>query len=96
MERGQRSRRDWRNKHLRACICGRAWQLRRGRTCPACGTGIDQSIWLTYDRARPEAATGRCSLPGENLRRLVQACTGDWEWASLPLRRLAATSSGPW
>ncbi len=37
---------------------------------------------LTCDRVRPEEQLHqRCPPPGEDLRRLVRACAGDWEWA---------------
>ena len=86
----QRRREDWRDKHLRACVdCGRVWRRRRRRTCPSCGG--ERSICLTCDRANPEAVIkARCPPPGENLRRLVRACGGDWEWA----RRALQAASG--
>ena len=87
----QRSRRreDWRDKHLRACVaCGRVWRRRRRRTCPDCGS--DRSICLTCDRAWPEDKIRPCPHPGEDVRRLVKACGGDWEWA----RRALAAAGG--
>ena len=82
----RRRREDWRDKHLRACIdCGRVWRRRRRRTCPSCGG--ERSICLTCDRANPEAVIkARCPPPGEDLRRLVRACGGDWEWARRALQ----------
>ena len=84
-----RRREDWRDKHLRACVdCGRVWRRRRRRTCPSCGG--ERSICLTCDRAWPEDATRPCPFPGEDLRRLVRMCSGDWEWA----RRALAAAGG--
>ena len=41
---------------------------------------------LTCDRVTPEAAIrDRCSMPSEDLRRLVKLCAGDWEWAGRAL-----------
>ena len=77
-----RRREDWRDKHLRCCLqCGRVWRRRRRKTCPGCGRA-DLAFCLSCDRVNPEAAIrNRCSLPGEDLRRLVKSCGGDWEWA---------------
>ena len=84
-----RRREDWRDKHLRACVeCGRVWRRRRRRTCPGCGS--DRSICLTCDRAWPEDKIRPCPHPGEDVRRLVKACAGDWEWA----RRALAAAGG--
>ena len=42
---------------------------------------------LTCDRADPEAAIEReCARPDKELRRLVQACGGDWDRAKRALR----------
>ena len=86
-----RRREAWQDKHLRCCLqCGTVWRRRRRKTCPECGRS-DLAFCLTCDRVNPEAAIrNRCSLPGEDLRRLVKACTGDWEWA----RRALAAARG--
>lgn len=77
-----RRRQDWRDKHLRCCLgCGKVWRRRRRKTCPECGHA-DLAFCLTCDRVNPEAVIQeRCPPPSENLRRLVKACAGDWEWA---------------
>ena len=78
---------NWRDKHLRCCLqCGHVWRRRRRKTCPGCGRE-DLAFCLTCDRANPEAEIHeRCSPPGEDLRRLVKACAGDWEWARRALK----------
>ena len=89
LPRRPRRHEDWRDKHLRACVaCGRVWRRRRRRTCPGCGS--DRSICLTCDRAWPEDKIRPCPHPGEDVRRLVKACAGDWEWA----RRALAAAGG--
>ena len=82
-----RQRQDWRDKHLRCCLgCGKVWRRRRRKTCPECGHA-DLAFCLTCDRVNPEAAIReRCPPPGEDLRRLVKAYAGDWEWARRALR----------
>ena len=87
LPRRSRQRQDWRDKHLRCCLgCGKVWRRRRRKTCPECGRA-DLAFCLTCDRVNPEAAIReRCPPPGENLRRLVKACAGDWEWARRALR----------
>ena len=91
LPRRPRRREAWQDKHLRCCLqCGAVWRRRRRKTCPECGRA-DLAICLTCDRVNPEAAIrNRCSLPSEDLRRLVKACAGDWEWA----RRALAAASG--
>ena len=86
-----RRREAWHDKHLRCCLqCGTVWRRRRRKTCPECGRA-DLAFCLSCDRVNPEAAIrNRCSLPGEDLRRLVKACAGDWEWA----RRALAAARG--
>ena len=81
-----RGRDDWRDKHLRCCLqCGRVWRRRRRRTCPGCGRA-DLAMCLTCDRVTPESTIrDRCSMPSEDLRRLVKLCAGDWEWAGRAL-----------
>ena len=79
----------WRDRHLRACICGRVWLRRRRKTCPSCGRGWDESICLTCDRVQLEDSTRLCQQPGEAARQLVKATAGDWEWA-----RRAVTAAG--
>ena len=55
------------------------------KTCPGCGPA-DLAFCLTCDRVNPEAAIdNRCSLSSEDLRQLVKACAGDWEWAGRTL-----------
>ena len=78
---------DWRDKHLRCCLgCGRVWRRLRGQTCPGCGRE-DLAFCLTCDRAWPEEAIRtRCAPVGAELRRLVKACGGDWEWGRRALR----------
>ena len=81
----KRAYRDWRDRHLRACLaCGRVWRPRRRKTCP---TGCpDLTICLTCDRAWPEdemreILDRRCDPPGELIRTFVKECGGDWEHA---------------
>ena len=77
----------WTAAHLRCCLaCGTVWRRRRRKTCPGCGRA-DLAFCLTCDRANPEAAIkARCPPPGEDPRRLVRACGGDWEWARRALQ----------
>ena len=91
LPRRPRRREAWQDKHLRCCLqCGTVWRRSRRRTCPQCGRA-DLAFCLTCDRVNPEdAIRNRCSLPGEDLRRLVKACAGDWEWA----RRALAAARG--
>ena len=89
--RPRRRKTSWTGKHLRACTCGRVWNPRRRKTCPDCKAPVSASICLTCDRAWPEqdARASWCVLPGEDLRRLVTACAGDWDWARRALRHAA-------
>ena len=60
---------------------GYATLARRRKTCPGCGAretapvGERAVTAADIERQHPEPA------PGEDLRRLVKACAGDWEWA---------------
>ena len=73
---------------LVACTaCGRTWLARRRKTCPGCGgretapVGERAATAADIERQHPAPA------PGEDLRRLVKACAGDWEWARRLLER---------
>ena len=84
-----RSRGDWRERHLRCCLtCGRVWRPRRRKTCPNCKTN-EAAFCLTCDRFWPEEAVrDRCDPPGEEVRRFVKLCGGDWDSARHILRSL--------
>ena len=59
---------------------------RRHRPRPRCRRPAPRRAALAEDRVNPEAAIeNRCSLPSEQLRHLVKACAGDWEWADRAL-----------
>ena len=67
---------------LRCCLrCGSVWRRRRRKTCPSCRLD-DAAFCLTCDCAFPEdVLRDKCAPPGENARKLVKACAGDWKWA---------------
>lgn len=61
--------------------------VRSWRTSPARAWVQPLVEWA---RAWPEEKIRPCPHPGEDVRRLVKACGGDWEWA----RRALAAAGG--